>query len=75
MYSHDWTAKPNADAYNDLVFNKWWTNIDGYTDDSGAFTTRGFLGDYEIEILYAESRRVVPAKLEAGGSTVTVVIP
>ena len=50
MFRRDWSLKPNGGAYEDLVFKQWWTNADGKTATSGTFTTRGFLGDYEIEV-------------------------
>jgi len=40
----------NYDIYRDLVFNKWWTNASGKTNRTGAYSTRGFLGEYDIEV-------------------------
>ena len=50
MLRRDWSLKPNGTVYKDLVFKKWWTNADGKTGAKGTFATRGFLGDYEIEV-------------------------
>ncbi|MCK5606308.1 endo-1,4-beta-xylanase, partial [Candidatus Pacearchaeota archaeon] len=50
LYRKDWTEKPNAKAYRDLVLNKWWTNQTGITDSKGTFTARGFMGDHEVNI-------------------------
>jgi GH35 family endo-1,4-beta-xylanase len=49
MIRRDWSTKPNFDAWNDLIFREWWTDVEGTTGDDGIFRTRGFLGDYEIE--------------------------
>ena len=46
----DWAARPNLDAWNDLIFKQWWTDTTGTTDANGIFRTRGFLGDYDIEV-------------------------
>ena len=48
LYRPDWTIKPNGEAWNNLVFKKWWTDVNGTTDKNGIFQNRGFLGDYEI---------------------------
>ena len=48
MWGNDWTITPQGKAYQDLVYNKWWTKTSGKTEDNGIFTTRGFYGDYEI---------------------------
>jgi len=48
MWKRDWTPRPQALAYRDLVFNKWWTQTSGKADDNGTFKTRAFYGDYII---------------------------
>ncbi|MEO0292642.1 MAG: endo-1,4-beta-xylanase [candidate division WOR-3 bacterium] len=48
MWKKDWSPTPLALAYRDLVFNKWWTNVVGKSDDKGIFKTRAFFGDYLI---------------------------
>jgi GH35 family endo-1,4-beta-xylanase len=48
MWRADWTPTPQAEAYRDLVFNKWWTRASGKADNDGSFKTRAFYGDYII---------------------------
>ncbi len=48
MWKKDWTPTPQAEAYRDLVFNKWWTKASGKADDDGIYKTRAFYGDYII---------------------------
>ena len=48
MWKKDWTPSPQAIAYRELVFDKWWTETTGQADDSGTFKTRAFYGDYII---------------------------
>jgi GH35 family endo-1,4-beta-xylanase len=50
VYANDWTMRPSGKAYQDLVFNQWWTKETGKTDAAGQFATRGFLGDYEVTV-------------------------
>jgi hypothetical protein len=48
MWKKDWTPTPQALAYRDLVFNKWWTQASGRAASDGAFKVRAFYGDYLI---------------------------
>jgi endo-1,4-beta-xylanase len=48
MWKADWTPTAQAQAYRDLVFNKWWTKTKGKADSTGSFKTRAFYGDYLI---------------------------
>lgn len=48
MWKKDWTPTPQALAYRELVFNKWWTQTSGKADDDGIFKARAFYGDYII---------------------------
>jgi hypothetical protein len=58
LYRDAWNLKPSGKAYIDLVFNQWWTNIDGNTDIHGKVTGRGFLGEYEIRVTFHEKTNV-----------------
>jgi len=55
LYRKDWSIKPNGLAYKDLVFNRWWSNLQGNTDHQGKFQGRGFLGQYEIKVIHHDS--------------------
>jgi len=48
MWKKDWTPTPQALAYRELVFDKWWTKTSGKADKDGTFKTRAFYGDYII---------------------------
>lgn len=49
LYYFDYLGlKPGGEAFQDLVYNKWWTKEAGKTDTNGAFKTRGYYGDYTI---------------------------
>jgi GH35 family endo-1,4-beta-xylanase len=72
MIRKDWTPKPNGQAYMDLVFKQWWTDVTLTTDQEGSCSTRGFLGDYRITATHAGQTKVVSAKLNKGGARVVV---
>ncbi len=76
LWRRDWTIKPNGQAFLDLVFNQWWTEANGKTNDKGIYQTRGFLGDYEITVTANGKTKTVPAKLTtSGGAKLTVRLP
>ena len=74
MLRRDWSLKPNAEAYKDLVFNRWWTNTDGKTDARGTFAARGFLGEYDIEARAGGRSKTAHATLSKAGATVECVL-
>ena len=50
MYRGDWTSNPTGDAYRDLVFREWWTNVAGKTDQNGNYSVSAFYGKYKITV-------------------------
>lgn len=50
LYRTDWTAKPAAAVWRDLVRNRWTTDVRGTTVADGVVTTRGFTGAYRIDV-------------------------
>jgi len=63
MWKKDWTPTPQALAYRDLVFNKWWTRNRGTADDDGIYKTDAFYGDYIITS-NRQSKKVTLSKKE-----------
>jgi GH35 family endo-1,4-beta-xylanase len=74
MFRRDWSIKPNGEVYKDLVFKRWWTNADGKTGAQGTFATRGFLGDYEIQVKAGGKSKTVRASLPKEGGKVECVL-
>ncbi|WP_197076680.1 endo-1,4-beta-xylanase [Hymenobacter terrenus] len=50
MFRKDWTPKPNAAVWQDLVKKQWSTSISQTTAQSGQVKARGHLGRYEITV-------------------------
>jgi endo-1,4-beta-xylanase len=48
MWKKDWTPRPQALAYRDLLFKQWWTQLTDKADKSGDLKVRAFYGDYII---------------------------
>ena len=53
------SLKPAGKMYVDLVYNKWWTQEKGQTDENGKYSLRAFYGYYDITV-------------KKGGATVTL---
>jgi len=76
LFRKDWSIKPNGQAWQDLVFKKWWTEADGATSARGEYRTHGFLGDYEIRITAPGGKeKTLKARLTKGGTVVAVTLP
>jgi len=43
LYRKDWTPSPAAEAYHNLVFKEWWTNVSGNADKKGCIIHSGIL--------------------------------
>jgi uncharacterized protein (TIGR03437 family) len=63
MIRLDWSTKPNYDAWNDLIYRQWWTDTSGVTGSDGVFRTRGFLGDYDIDVTIGGVSKTYPLTL------------
>lgn len=50
MFRSDWSLKPSGEVFINKVFDEWWTNETGMTDEDGMYQTRAFKGDYQITV-------------------------
>ena len=75
MFRKDWSRKPNADAFTDLVFNQWWTNESATTDADGVIALRGFKGEYNIEVSFGDITQSATAALSRDGLAMTIALP
>ncbi len=77
MYRADWSEKPNAKVYKDLVLHQWRTNLEGATAADGRYAARGFQGDYAVTVQVGSQRvektfSLVPG---AGLTEVNIALP
>jgi GH35 family endo-1,4-beta-xylanase len=75
LFREDWTAKPAYDKYVGLVFDQWWTGKTGQTDARGSYSTRGFLGEYEVAVARGGKTIKTNARVTAGKNALTITIP
>ena len=52
MFRKDWTPKPNAKVWEDLVLGAWKTNLQSKTGKKGSFSGRAHFGDHRIRVDY-----------------------
>lgn len=50
LFRKDWSSKPALDRYKNLVFDQWWTDESGTTNQSGLYSTNAFLGKHKITV-------------------------
>ncbi len=50
LYRRDWSLKPAGAVFRELVLKTWRTDEAGKTGPDGTLSTRGFLGEYAIEV-------------------------
>lgn len=76
MYREDWSEKPNAAVYKQLVLHDWLTNEALVTGANGTIKIRGFYGDYRVTVEANGKSADATFKLSAGGpATVDVRMP
>ena len=46
----DWTEKPAARAYRELVLGQWWTRAKGHTTGEGAWSSRAYHGIHKLTV-------------------------
>ena len=74
MIRRDWSCKPNYDAYTDLIFRHWWTEVCGATGADGTFSARGFLGRYTVSAQYNGVTAAREVELVPGGVRAELVL-
>jgi endo-1,4-beta-xylanase len=73
LFRRDWSIKPSGVEWKQLVHKDWWTDVTGQSSAEGRFLTRGFKGDYEIEVTLGSINRKVRTRLD-GDSSINVSI-
>lgn len=64
LYRSNWTLKPSGTAWQELVFDRWWTHESGRTDGQGRFRMWGFKGEYEVVVRHGGISKTVDVNLD-----------
>ncbi|WP_415380362.1 endo-1,4-beta-xylanase [Halosimplex sp. TS25] len=74
LFYDDWSQKPAYDVWTGLVYDEWWTDTSGTTDDSGTYATTAFLGEHEITVSTdSDSATTTTSVTDAAGTTTVTV--
>ncbi|WP_225333525.1 endo-1,4-beta-xylanase [Halomicrobium urmianum] len=71
-YDSDWTLREHGETFLELVYDEWWTEESGETDDAGVYATRGFKGTYEISVEKGGLSAETTVTVDDDADTVTV---
>ncbi|WP_075085527.1 endo-1,4-beta-xylanase [Mariniblastus fucicola] len=75
LYRSDFSIKPNGQAYEDLVFGDWWTDVQGSTRN-GAMSVDAFRGNYDVLVQYDGETYSATVTVDAtGNSSVVIDLP
>src|SRR5207249_1964508 len=75
MYRKDWTPRPIASVWKDLIYKQWWTDQHASTNDRGVAKSRGFLGDYEVAATASGRSATGKALLTDAGTSLHMTLP
>ncbi|MBC8142269.1 MAG: endo-1,4-beta-xylanase [Armatimonadetes bacterium] len=75
MFRADWTEKPSAKVWRDLVLGAWRTRVDKQSDSDGKISTRGHLGDYTFTVTAKRKDTVQMRTLTKNGCDLTIQVP
>jgi hypothetical protein len=75
MYRSDWSIRPNGQAFLDLVFHDWWTDVDLASDANGQATVRAFKGDHNVSGSFGGFTSTVLTTLTTGGKLQQIALP
>lgn len=75
MFRADWSEKPNAKIWRELVRKQWLTKVNATTDVDGKIHARGHLGDYEFIVTAGGKFLRQMRSLTKDGASVTLQFP
>lgn len=68
LYRSDFSIKPNGQAYEDLVFGQWWSDIQG-TTTGGEVSALVFKGDYDVVVQYEGQTHTGTLTVDGSGTS------
>ncbi|MBE7053620.1 MAG: hypothetical protein E7391_05020 [Ruminococcaceae bacterium] len=75
LFDRNNNPKPALTVWQDLIYNKWWTDKEGKTDSNGTFNVDAYFGDYDITVTKDGKTYKTTAKLYKNSDrTLEVVI-
>ncbi|MBI2511051.1 MAG: endo-1,4-beta-xylanase [Opitutae bacterium] len=77
LFRADWSEKPSAKVYRDLVLRQWRTRLQGQAGAKGKVAGRGFHGDYVVTVEKdgKHAQQTFALRPEEARTTVVVKLP
>ena len=75
LWRKDWSEKPNAKVWRDLVWKQWHTEAKGLTSATGQYSVRGHRGLYEVTVEANGQIIHQPFSTEHGAGTLRIILP
>jgi GH35 family endo-1,4-beta-xylanase len=76
LWRKDWSEKPAAAAWRDLITNQWATRAQGASNAEGQFSAAGaHFGTYEITATAGDKTKTIRAVLTKDATAVTIALP
>jgi len=70
LFDSNWGLRPHGEQFVNLVFDEWWTEDSGETNDDGTYSSWAFKGEYEVTASFDGEEASTAATLSDGGTTV-----
>ncbi|NDP26529.1 MAG: hypothetical protein GZ087_03740 [Flavobacterium sp.] len=74
MFRTDWSEKPNAGIWRDLVTKQWKTNFTGVSNKEGQVKSTGHLGSYEMTITKGNLIKTIKFNVAKNSKTLEVIL-
>lgn len=74
MFRSDWSERPSAKVWRDLVLTKWRTRTAGKTDEQGVFKGDGYHGVYVVKVTAGGRTETRRFPLGSGGASTSVFL-
>ncbi len=74
LYDTDFTPRPAAKVWKNLIFKQWWTRATAKTNTAGEATIRAFKGTHTIIVTTPDGKTVTQAVELTAEKTITVTV-
>jgi endo-1,4-beta-xylanase len=74
LWRRNWQIKPAGHVWLDWVHKRWRTLASGYSNPTGTFEVKGFLGEYDITVVHNGKQKTETCRLTKESSTITVIL-
>lgn len=74
LWHSDWSARPAAKVWRELVKQQWWTRAEDLSDPQGRLRLQGFHGQYHITVTHGSKTLAVKTTLPPSGRELKLIL-